>query len=354
MKNLTLLSLLVILSITLSTPASAAEPAPRPVKVAQVKSSETPPMVDLIGTVHSRHRVAVTAGVSGKLEYVAEPGSFVAAGDILAQFERLPLELQQLEQRAQLKRAEINLTYLQRELARQKELKKQNNTSQFQLEQTQSQFELAKSDHEIAALKLQQIDDQLARTIIKAPFAGVVTARLKRAGSDVNRSDELLQLLDTEQLEVRAFAPVRFLSQLSAQSSALLTSAEDHNIQIKVARTTIIPAADPRSQTFEIRLNLPREATDFWASGQLVKVSIPLLQNRVALSVHRDALILRRDGTYVVRINENNQAERIKVTVGQGNGDWVIVDGALKAGENVVVRGGERLQGGEAVSIQAS
>ncbi|WMS85813.1 efflux RND transporter periplasmic adaptor subunit [Pleionea litopenaei] len=332
----------------------AAEAPARPVKVLEVKSSDISPTFDVLGTVHSRNRVSVTAGVNGKLEFVAEPGSYVLQGDPVARIEQLPLQLQLAEQQAQLKRAQINLAYLQRELNRQKELRKQNNTSEYQLEQTQSQYELAKSDLEIAQLKLKQIDDQLSRTVILAPFSGVVTERLKRAGSDVNRSEELLQLLDTTKLEVRAFAPIRYLSQISPQSSATLVSVEDSTVQRQVAQTTVIPAADPRSQTFEIRITLPSDSHTLWASGQLIKVRVPLAQERISLSVHRDALILRRDGTYVVKVNENNQVERIKVTVGQGQGNWVNVTGSLKAGEKVVIRGGERLRGGETVVIQTS
>ncbi|NVJ59090.1 MAG: efflux RND transporter periplasmic adaptor subunit [Gammaproteobacteria bacterium] len=353
MKIITLISLLALSVISFPS-ANAASAVLPPVKVLEVKKSDTPPTMDLLGTVHSRNRVELTASISGKLEFVAEPGLFVAKGDVIARFEQYPLMLQKLEQQAQLKRAEINLNYLARELKRQKELRKHSNTSQFQLEQTQSEHDLALSDLEIAQLKIKQIDDQLSRTLVLAPFPGVITQREKRAGSDVNRSEPLVQLLDTQQLEVRVFAPIRYLSQLSTKSQAKLVSVENEAIQLTANESTIIPAADPRSQTFEVRINLPIDANEFWTSGQLIKVRIPLAQERVALSVHRDALILRRDGTYVVRVNDNNQAERVKVEVGQGNGDWVNIKGDLRAGERVVVRGGERLQGGEALDIQAS
>jgi len=354
----TLLSALLFGS--LSAPAFAADAPPSPVKVAEVKASESAPTADIMGTVYSRNQMQLTAGVSGKLEWVAEPGTYLKQGDLVAQIELLPLQLRQAEQSAQLKRARINLQYLERELKRQRELRQKNSASQFQLEQTESQYDLAKADIEIADLQLKQINDQLARATVRSPFEGVVTERLRRAGTDVSRSDVLVQVLDTESLEVRLFVPVKYLAFTKPGSQVILSSGlsasgySDQPLSLEAIATTIIPAADPRSQTFEMRINVPAKGQEYWAAGQLIKVSIPIESKRAALTVHRDALILRRDGTYVVKIDENNTAHRLKVKVGKGNGDWVTVEGDLELGDQVATRGAERLQEGQKVIVQST
>ncbi|MDX1391147.1 MAG: hypothetical protein R3241_02105, partial [Rheinheimera sp.] len=71
---------------------------------------------------------------------------------------------------------------------------------------------------------------------------------------------------------------------------------------------------------------------------------------KAAVTVHRDALLLRSDGTYVVTVDENNIAHRKAVKVSDGNGDWITVDEGLQAGEKVVTHGAERLQDGQLVS----
>ena len=322
------------------------------VKVLPVKEIEESPTTDILGTIYSRNRAQLTAAINGKLEWVLEPGSHIEKGALVARVETLGLQLQQAEQNAQLKRARINLQYLGRELKRQKELRKLKNASQYELEQTQSQYELAKSDLEIAELRLKQVNDQLQRAEIRAPFSGVITQRMQRAGTDVNRSDVIVQLLDTESLEARLFVPVKYLSYIRPGTKVMLTSIDDEKTSLSARASAIIPAADPRSQTFEMRINLPDESKNIWAAGQLVKVNIPIEDTRMSLTVHRDALILRNDGIYVVKVDQNNKSLRLKVTVGKGNGDWVTVRGDLKAGEKVVIRGAERLKDGDAVAIQ--
>ena len=339
----------------ISLPTFAAEPPPSPVKVAEVKASEKSPTADIMGTVYSRNQVQLSAGVTGKLEWVAEPGTYLKKGDLVAQIELLPLQLRQAEQSAQLKRAQINSQYLERELKRQRELRQKNSASQFQLEQTESQYELAKSDIEIADLQLKQINDQLSRATIRSPFEGVVTERLRRAGFDVGRSDILVQLLDTESLEVRLFVPIKYLAFTKPGSKVTLSSGDfGQPLSVDAMATTIIPAADPRSQTFEMRVNVPAQGQEYWAAGQLIKVSIPVELQRSALTVHRDALILRRDGTYVVKIDSENTAHRLKVKVGKGQGDWVMIEGDLQQGDQVATRGAERLREGQKVVVQVA
>jgi multidrug efflux pump subunit AcrA (membrane-fusion protein) len=65
---------------------------------------------------------------------------------------------------------------------------------------------------------------------------------------------------------------------------------------------------------------------------------------------------LRRDGTTVFRIRDNNTAERIPVETGRAEGDFIEVVGDIRPGDAVVIRGGERLRAGQEVTptMQAS
>ena len=254
---------LVLVTLSLSSFAEETQQSEplSPVEVESVKSFEVSPTADIMGTVYSRNQVELTAGVSGRLEWVAEPGTYLKQGDLVAQIELLPLQLRQAEQLAQLRRAKINLQYLERELKRQEELKLKKSVSQYQLDQTQSQYELAGSDLEIAELKLQQINQEMDRATILSPFDGVVTERRRRAGFDVGRSEILVQILDTESLEVRLHVPVKYLAFVKPGSAVVLSTHNGINksFSLKADATTIIPAANPRSQTFEIRVDVPDE-----------------------------------------------------------------------------------------------
>ncbi len=348
---------LILSVVAFNSQLQAAEPnspPPSPVRVEQVKPFVDSPVVKISGTVYSQNQVDLTAGVSGRLEWVIEPGSYIAKGDKVAQIELLPIKLRLAESKAQFNRAKINLQYLSKELNRQQELRQKNNTSQLQYEQTQSQVELAKADLEIAEIQLQQVNRELNKATILSPFEGVVTQRFRRAGFDVGPSEILVQLLDTRNLEVRVHVPIKYLAFTQPGSLVELSSQNSHaDIQsLKAQTTSIIPAADRLSQTFEIRIKIPESGASIWSTGQLVDVQIPIESKQMNLAVHRDALLLRSDGTYIVKIDENNTARRLKVKVGKGKDQWVSVVGDLKEGDRVAIRGAERLAEGQSVVIQ--
>ncbi len=338
-----------VLVISFGYQVTAAEAPLKPVKIDKVREMVLAASTNLNGTLHSRSHIAITAGVSGRLEWLAEPGDYVKRGDVLVKMDLLPLRLRESEQKAQMKRAKINVAYLKNELSRLQKLSKTNATSQYQLDQTRSQYELAQTDIEIADLKLKQVEDELNRAVVEAPFDGVITERIVRAGTDINRSDELLKLLDTEHLEVRLYIPIKYLAYVKkGQSLAVFTK----DYQIEAPITAKIPSADARSQTFEVRITIPEHLNTVWAAGQLVRITVPIQHASESLTVHRDALILRKEGTYVVKVNNDNTVKRLRVTVGTGNLQRVSIIGDLKQGDSVAIRGAERLIDGDIVVLQ--
>jgi multidrug efflux pump subunit AcrA (membrane-fusion protein) len=117
------------------------------------------------------------------------------------------------------------------------------------------------------------------------------------------------------------------------------------------AVSSIVPAGDPRSQSFEVLVKAPK-VDGLLASGNTVDVELPLGEPRRSLAVPRDALIIRAEGLYIYRVDGKQRAERLRIESGVADGDWIAVSGAgLKDGDQVVVRGGETLRGGERLQI---
>ena len=88
--------------------------------------------------------------------------------------------------------------------------------------------------------------------------------------------------------------------------------------------------------------------------GQTLRVSVPTSGARQALTVPRDALVLRPGGQSVFVVDANNEARQVNVEVGVGQGEDIEVRGSIAAGDRVVIRGNERLQPGQAVNIMDS
>ncbi len=330
--------------------AQGGPPAPV-VQVALVGEGEVAPTVAVPGTINSRNDVQVTAGVAGQLTMVAEPGTWVNVGDAVATIDKTPLLLQRAEQEVLLERAEINVRQLNSQLRRQRELQDSNLVSEFELEQTEANRDLAVSDAKLTRVRLRQIDDQIRRADARAPFAGVVIERSRRAGEDVGRGEVLAQLTDIRNMEVRAYVPLKHLPRVAEGESIQVFASE---ITYTGTIRSLVPTGDIRSQTFEARIDLPVNASEEWTVGQLVSVGVPIRSGRASLTVPRDALVLRQDGAFVFRINDDNTAERIAVNVGDSDGDRIGVEGDLSAGDRIAIRGAENLQPGSEVRIMMS
>ncbi|MEO0995977.1 MAG: efflux RND transporter periplasmic adaptor subunit [Pseudomonadota bacterium] len=333
--------------LLLAVGAAAQQPAPV-VQVAEVTVAEIGPTVPVPGTVYSRHEVTLAAGADGLLDHIVEPGTWVDAGAAVAAVDAEPLRLQLAEQAALLARAEIQARQLEREWRRQKELRATSVVSEFQLEQTAANRDLALADADIIRVRMRQIEQRIGRATVRAPFAGLVVSREHQAGAEVTTGLALVGLTDPLSLEVRAYVPLKHLPRTRVGERL---DVFDQTARFEGRIRALIPAGDVRSQTFEVRIDVPGAVVEHVAVGQLVSVAVPIQAAAVSLAVPRDALILREDGSYVYRIRSDNTAEQVPVELGDSAGDLIAVAGGLEAGDRVAVRGGETLSDGATVRI---
>jgi RND family efflux transporter MFP subunit len=351
-KNKTGISRLILVSLLVASPVLAQQqPLASVVQVAIVSETELAPTVAVPGTIYSRNDVRITAGVTGQIVMVAEPGTLLTMGDAVARIDTRTLVLQRAEQEALLQRADINVRQLESQLRRQRELGGSNLVSEFDIEQTAANRDLAISDTNITKVRIRQIDDQIQRATVRAPFSGVVISRSHRAGEDVARGEILAQMTDIQNMEVRAFVPLKHLPRTVVGDSISIFAT---NLSFEGRIRSLVPTGDIRSQTFEARIDLPQDAASNWTVGQLVSVAVPIRARRTSLTVPRDALVLRNDGTFVFRVNSENIAERIAVEIGDSSGDQIAVIGPLQEGDRVAIRGAENLREGSAVKIMVS
>lgn len=327
------------------------QPPASVVQVASVSKTELTPTVAVPGTIYSRNDMQVTAGVTGQLTMVAEPGTFAKKGQAIARIDNRTLLLQRAEQEALLARAEINIRQLESQLRRQQELSGSSLVSEFELEQTEANRDLAISDAEITKVRIRQIDDQIRRADVRAPFSGVVISRVHRAGEDVARGEVLGQMTDIQNMEVRAFVPLKHLPRTVVGD---IISVFATNLQFDGRIRSLVPTGDVRSQTFEARIDLPPAASADWTVGQLVSVAVPIRAREISLAVPRDALVLRHNGSFVFRVTDENIAEQIEVEVGDSSGELIAVTGSLQEGDRVAIRGAENLREGSTTKILIS
>jgi RND family efflux transporter MFP subunit len=294
---------------------------PALVKIAVASIKDIAPVTMVPGTVVSRNDARLSAEVTGRLISVADVGTEVLKGEPVAVIEDTMLQLQNVE------------------------LQAQNLAAATQLEQTRSDRDVARGDLAVARARLEQNRDQLARTKIMAPYDGIVVARLKTPGERVEEGSNVIRLVDQENLEIIARAPLEYFRFVEpGQLLDLRTSSQSVLGEVR----TVVAVGDESTHQFEIRVDLEGS---LFPVGQTIRVSIPTSDSREVLTVPRDALVLRPEGQSVFVVDTNNQAQQVKVTVGVGQGEHVEILGAVSPGDRVVTRGNERLQPGQAVNV---
>ncbi|MEJ2383346.1 MAG: efflux RND transporter periplasmic adaptor subunit [Xanthomonadales bacterium] len=335
--------LLALCLLPVAAPAQTGGPALVRVATAEVK--DIAPLTLIPGTVISRDDARLSAEVPGRLTEVLDVGTPVSRGDVVARIEDTSLRLQNAELQALVQRAEARLRFLVGEEERFAKLAESNLAAATQLDQTRSDRDVARGDLDVARARLEQNEDRLSRTRIAAPYDGIIVERLMTPGERVVEGDPVVRLVNPENLEVIARAPLEYYGFVKRGQALALHAGE--RVVTGIVRT-VVAVGDLSTHQFELRLDL--EGRPF-PVGQTLRVAIPVSDSRAALTVPRDALVLRPDGQSVFVIGDDDTARQVPVTVGVGQGPDLEISGAVESGDRVVIRGNERLQAGQAVRI---
>jgi RND family efflux transporter MFP subunit len=332
--------MMFLLFIGASWPVLAATP----VVVVAAETRQMTPLIQVAGTVISRNDSRLAAQVDGQVTWVAEVGAQLETGGVAARLDDVLIRDMLIEEEARLAREQANVRFNKAEAQRLAKLAKDNHAALSRLDQAQRDLSIARSELAAAESRIMQTREKQERTTIKAPFAGVVTEQFIQAGEWADPGTPIVRLVDTASLEAQAWIPVTALPYIRPGARLGLTIAGQ---SATGTVRTLVPVGDDQSRLYELRLLLDG---DGWSAGQSVRIAIPTAESRPALVIPRDALVLRRDGTTVFHILDDNTAERITVETGLAEGGFIEVIGAVQPGDAIVIRGGERLRAGQQVT----
>jgi len=313
------------------------------VSIESVKKEQVKPSIWLPANVISQTNAPISAEQTGQLLWIEDVGSQVKKDQLLAKIDDRHLKLQLAGQQAQVKQHEADVDYLTGQKARFLKLRETNNSALSEFERVNKDLTIAINEVVALNISVEQTLLALEKTTIRAPFAGNISQRFAHIGELISIGRPLVQLIDTKNLDVKIAAPISIAPFLQ-RGSKVMVKWNQTLLELPV-RTWSQPG-EQASRTFDVRL-----AADGIAmlAGTAVTVSLPKQAPIEAILVPRDALMLRENETYVLTIDDDKQAKKVSVLIGQGVNSWVSVTGALSVDDNVVVRGGERLQDGEKV-----
>lgn len=320
--------------------------------------------VPVIGRLVAQNSGVVSALINGVVaEMRVRVGDRVKAGDVLAVLAPNALKWSRELRTAEVKSAEADVdnaraqANLNRQvLQRLDNLRKSSAFSPARFEDAQQELAKAQSGaaraeadllRAKANLNLASID--LANAHVKAPYAGVVSATHTAVGTFVNVGLPVVTLVDDQSLEIEADVPSNRAPGLTPGTMVSFSINGDDTERFAIVRAQV-PEENPLTRTRKVRFSPADGALDAHAAAnQSVSMAIPAGPMRQVVSVHKDA-VLNKGGRRVVFVVENGKANIRPVGLGEAVGGRFIVLSGLKPGDQVVVRGNERLRPGQAVT----
>lgn len=333
---------------------------PVAVRTARVEVGEIAENLQFTGELESPLSVQIASKTQGRLERLAltngtdvTEGVEVVAGEILAEIDRRGMEAQLALAKAQVQQSQAVLADKTRERRRLEALF----TEEVATEQAR---DAAVAAHESAEAALDQAQAQealaqvnLEETFIHAPMNGVVAERYVDPGAMVNASTPIVRLVQMSPLRLMVSVPAHMLSVLQSGVTPVQVRTDaypDRVFTCVVSR--IFPTVNTKTRTaqVEILLENTRNGNDHWLlrPGMYATAEVRMALRAAALMVPA-ASVLRVLERQIVFVVENDTARAATVTSGVRSGDKVEILTGLKADDEYVIMGQNKLTDGATV-----
>lgn len=333
------------LAAAIALNAGAAELASAPVEFREVDltySSE--------GVVEAVKQSTVSAQISGRIvELRFDVGDYVKKGEVIVRIDERAASQAVAASEAQVREAEAALRNARAAFERTKQLRTQNFVSQAALDKAESDFKAAQERVTALLAGAGQAATERSFATIVAPYSGVVAARHVELGEMAAPGKPLMTGFDPADMRVVATLPQGQVAAARASGKAKV-EVPSLNQWVEVSELSFLPAADPRTQTTRVRLQLPA-ATRGVYPGIFARAHFTV-GRAFKLLVPRAAILRRSEVTAAYVIDPKGEPRLRQLRLGEQSGpDWVEVLSGLKQGERVAL---EPVKAGIAASRPAA
>jgi len=290
----------------------------------------------LDGVVEAIRKTTISAQTPGEIkEILFDVDDYVAKDSII-------LSLKDTEQRANVKKAEaaikevraLNLKASQ-EYERIKTIYEKKVVSKSSMDEARAQLHATNARLDAAQAGLTQAQEQLNYTQVMAPFSGIVIQRHVEPGEIVQPGTQLMTGISLDHLRVNVDVPQSLINKLRQFAKAAIMLPETGQV-VAAHNITIFPFADPFTNTFQARLDLPVGIKQLFP-GMFVKVSL-VTGEKQKLVVPSKAVVYRSEVTGVYVIAEDGKIGFRQIRSGGQNGEeTIIVLAGLDEGEQVAL-----------------
>jgi multidrug efflux system membrane fusion protein len=326
----------------------------RDVSVLAAKEENIPDVLEAVGTVRAAQSSDLASQMMGNIvEIRAQEGDRVSRGQVLAVIDdsqpRAALDramAAELAAQQQLLAADAELALAESTLRRYQKLSEEGVVSQQAFDEVKARQEaslarsdLAKAGQAQARAALHQARTSLDYTRIRAPFDGLVTQKKADSGTLASPGTAIFTVEDTSRYRLEVAVnenDVRY-ARTGEQVSIAIEALGDTALKGKVVQ--IIPAADPASRAFVVKIALPTDPR--LRSGLFGRAEFSRGKQE-ALLIPRSAVVERGQLHGVFVLDQKSVANLRYVALGKLSGSEIEVLSGLQTGEHFVADPGER------------
>lgn len=347
---------ILVLSICFSPLSSAQDVGKKPsfqgmlVRTAEVRRMMVSDQIALVGTTESIAMSTVASAVSGIVEdFPANAGDYVKKDALLVRLRATDLDHRLKGALAARDKIKAALLMSEKELKRIQRLKISDSIAEKKYDDTAYQYDalgqdLIQSEAEISRLRYQKKQKK-----VLAPFSGFITQEHTQIGEWVRTGGPVVSLIDLGKICITVDVPERYSVMLSRNSDVEvgIKSVSEDLYSGKVY--AVVPQGDIKSRTFPVKIRI--DNPDFSIKGGMEAVAtFNLTGKKEALVAPKDAVVSAGKSKMVYTVVDGKAVSVPVEVLGYYGGD-VAVKGNLKPGDQVVIRGNERLRPGFPVVV---
>lgn len=315
------------------------------------------------GTVHARETATISAQVMGRIEQVlVRAGDSVRAGQPLVVLDDATLRATEAQAQAavaaaqnQQAAAESNAALASSTLGRYKLLQAEKSVSPQEMDEVTGRARAAEAQLDAAKAQTQAAREQAAAahtlrgyTRLMSPYTGIVTARMADPGTMAAPGVPLLQIDRSGPLQLQATVDESAIATVRmGMKTPVSVDGVPNPLQGRVAE--IVPAADPSSHSFLVKIDLPASSQSragMYGSAGFVNGM------HQAVVVPRSAVVARGSLECAYVLDGQGIAQLRYVTVGATHGDSVEVLSGVAAGERIVDAPEDRDYAGRRIDVR--
>ena len=339
----------LLAAICIGTPVLAEGPPPAKVVVAEVYQQELAENQAVIGVLYYERTSDVSTEVAGLVESIeVRQGDRVKKGDLLVRLNTEILDREISLTKKRIEQINLRINNTRKNFERLEKIYNKAGVSEKAYDDALYSYQDAQQEKQVTQESLEKFLIQKKRSLIKAPFDGIILTKNVDSGAWVQQGKQLVSIGSTNDLYVRAPVAEDMLQFIQLGDPVAVT-INAFNKKVNGTIVNIDPVADVKTKNVFLKINIP----DLRLAAQNMSATVYVdASKKRKLSVLSRASIIKFQGKDFVYTIKDGKASILPVNIVTFMGDKVGVDNPyIVPGMPVVVEGNERLRPDQPVEV---